>query len=90
MASAVLPCGSGGSLPYGPDRNDYVRNFDMSHQLYGSPPYGRSVAGGLHQVPSSSFAPCPPGLVRAVEHLSFVPPPTNAHPCSPSVHDCAS
>eukprot|EP00971_Amphidinium_carterae_P147273 2918614-Amphidinium_carterae.1 len=28
------------------------------------------------------------------QSLSFVPPPTNisqcAHPCSPSVHDCAS
>eukprot|EP00971_Amphidinium_carterae_P234181 4646689-Amphidinium_carterae.1 len=71
----------------------------MSHQLYGSPSYGRSVAGGLHQVPSSSFAPCPPGLVRPMgdgfhsPSLSFVPPPANisqcAHPCSPSVHDCA-
>eukprot|EP00971_Amphidinium_carterae_P185630 3685861-Amphidinium_carterae.1 len=66
----------------------------MSPQLYGSPPYGRSVAGGFHQVPSSTFAPCPPGLVRAMGDLSFVPPPTidvgqYAHPCSSSVHDCA-
>eukprot|EP00971_Amphidinium_carterae_P283353 5625536-Amphidinium_carterae.1 len=62
MDSGGVPYGSSGSLPYGPDRNDYRRNFDMSSHLYGSPPYGRSVAGGLHQIPSSSCAPCPPGL----------------------------
>eukprot|EP00971_Amphidinium_carterae_P044985 884717-Amphidinium_carterae.1 len=73
----------------------------MSSMLYGSPPYGRSVAGVLQQVPSSTFTPCPPGLpLQAAgagfhtQSLSFGPPATVdhisqcAHPCSPSVHDC--
>eukprot|EP00971_Amphidinium_carterae_P107060 2120708-Amphidinium_carterae.1 len=94
-------CGSYGSLPYGPDRSDYRRNFDLGSQLYGSPACAPSHVDWLRSVHSANFTPCPPGLNTQVagagfqtQSLSFGPPATLdhvgqcAHPCSPSVHDC--
>eukprot|EP00971_Amphidinium_carterae_P324995 6455056-Amphidinium_carterae.1 len=105
-ASVGIPCGSCGSFLYGPERNDYGRDFDMSSQVYGFPSCGPPNAGCLHQVPSASTGnlsgninptPCPPGLNPCVagagyhsHSLSFGPPPTNLDLVNPCAHLCST
>eukprot|EP00971_Amphidinium_carterae_P011819 232887-Amphidinium_carterae.1 len=95
-------CGSYGSMPYGPDRNAYRRDFDLGPQLYGryDPPNAgfvpqvRSVLAG--NLPGSgNTANCPPGSSPCVAEsgfqsphsLSFCPPATCLDPLC--AHPCS-